>query len=149
MNSPEIMQEDFSVHYTYTRSTGPVIGDFLTALRDDKQILGIKGSDGRTLVPPMEFDPITTEPLSEMVKVSDQGTVTSFCWVKNPISHHHIQHAFAFATIRLDGADTDFIHMVDCVDEAKISIGSKVKARWAEERSGTMTDIVAFDVTGA
>ena len=43
------MQEDFSVHYTYTRSTGPVIGDFLTALRDKKQILGIKGSDGRTL----------------------------------------------------------------------------------------------------
>lgn len=148
MSSPEILQEDFSVHYTYTRSTGPVIGDFLTALRDKQQILGVKGSDGRTLVPPMEFDPITTEPLNEMIAVSDQGTVSSFCWVKDPIAHHHIQHPFAFATIRLDGADTDFIHMVDCGDESKISVGSKVKARWAEERSGTMTDIAAFDVLG-
>ncbi len=142
------MQEDFSVHYTYTRSTGPVIGDFLTALRDKQQILGVKGSDGRTLVPPMEFDPITTEPLSEMIPVSDEGTVSSFCWVKDPIALHHIQHPFAFATIRLDGADTDFIHMVDCGNEAKISVGSKVKARWADERTGIMTDIVAFDVVG-
>ena len=149
MSSPEIMQEDFSVTYTYTRSTGPVIGDFLTALRDQQKILGVKGSDGRTLVPPMEFDPITIEPLSQMVEVSDEGTVTSFCWVKNPIKNHHIQHPFAFASIRLDGADTDIIHMVDCLDEDKISAGCTVKARWAAERTGTMTDIAAFDVTGA
>lgn len=149
MSTPQLMQEDFSVHYTYTRSTGPVIGDFLTALRDRQQILGIKGSDGRVLVPPVEFDPQTTEALSELVEVSDQGEVTSFCWVKDPIAHHHIQHPFAFATIRLDGADSDLIHMVDCGDESRIQVGTRVKAKWAEQRSGIMTDIACFEVTEA
>lgn len=149
MSSPQLMQEDFSVHYTYTRSTGPVIGDFLTALRDDKQILGIKGSDGRVIVPPVEFDPATTEALSDLVKVSDEGSVTSFCWVKEPTSHHSLQKPFAFATIRLDGADTDMIHLVDCGDEANIAVGTRVKAKWADERTGMMTDITSFVPTGA
>ncbi len=144
MSSANLLQEDFQVHYTYTRSTGPVIGDFLTALRDRKQILGSKTSDGRVLVPPMEFDPATKAALTELVEVADEGTVSSFCWVKQPTPHHHIQQPFAFAMIRLDGADSDFIHMVDCGSEDKLQNGARVKAQWADDRQGAMTDIRCF-----
>ncbi len=144
MTSPLILEQDFSVSYTYTRSTGPIIGAFLTALRDDKKILGIKTSDGQIIVPPVEFDPNTTEMLSELVEVGQRGTVSAFCWVKEPIAHHPLQKPFAWAMIRLEGADTDMIHMVDSGLESAIEVGMQVKAEWAEQRVGNMNDIRCF-----
>ena len=46
---------DFVMEYPYTRTTGPVIGPFLTGLRDG-HILGSR-CGGRVLCPPMEYDP--------------------------------------------------------------------------------------------
>ena len=43
----------------YTRSVGPVIGRFLTGLRDGK-ILAVRLADGRVLCPPTEYDPSTS-----------------------------------------------------------------------------------------
>ncbi len=143
-NPKPALRQDFSVEYTYTRSTGPVIGDFLTALRDHKKILGIKGSDGRVIVPPVEFDPQTTEALSEMVEVGQQGEVVSYCWVKDPIAAHPLQQPFAWAMIQLDGADVPFIHCIQAPTEDAMSIGMRVQAQWAEQRSGYMTDISSF-----
>ena len=40
----------------YTRSVGPVIGRFLTGLRDGR-IEAVRLADGRVLVPPTEYDP--------------------------------------------------------------------------------------------
>ncbi|MFD9615106.1 DNA-binding protein, partial [Streptomyces sp. NPDC059083] len=62
------------MQFDYTRSTGPIIGRFLTELRSGK-VVGVRGSDGRVIVPPAEFDPATGEALSEFVGVSDVGTV--------------------------------------------------------------------------
>ena len=33
MSQPEILNQAFELGYTYTRSTGPVVGRFLTELR--------------------------------------------------------------------------------------------------------------------
>src|SRR5262245_13073534 len=53
----------------YTRTTGPVIGRFLTELRDGR-IVGVRTADQRTLVPPLEYDPHTGEPVTgEFVQV--------------------------------------------------------------------------------
>ena len=52
----ELLRQQFELGYTYTRSTGPVVGAFLSGLRD-RSILGTLGSDGTVYVPPMEFDP--------------------------------------------------------------------------------------------
>ena len=68
MSQPEVLSQAFELGYTYTRSTGPVVGRFLTELRNRK-IVGIKASDGRIIVPPMEYDPDTAEELSEFVGV--------------------------------------------------------------------------------
>ena len=46
----------------YTRSVGPVIGRFLTGLRDGR-ILAVRLADGRVLVPPTEYDPTTSAPV--------------------------------------------------------------------------------------
>jgi hypothetical protein len=47
--------------------------------------------------------------------------------------------------VQLDGADTAMLHAVDSGDESKMSTGMRVRARWADERVGYMTDIECFE----
>jgi len=130
-----------SLEYTYKRSLGSVLSKFFTALRD-RQILGIRRSDGSVMVPPKEYDPDTGQSLDEWVEVSDQGVVVSWSWVGKPRRQQPFDHPFAYALVLLDGADTPFIQVVDGVDEAGMKTGMRVKARWAEETSGLITDFV-------
>ncbi|MGH3561384.1 MAG: DNA-binding protein, partial [Mycobacterium sp.] len=60
--------------FDYTRSVGPVLGQFFTALRE-RRIVGVRGSDGRVYVPPVEYDPVSYQQLTEMVPVASVGTV--------------------------------------------------------------------------
>ncbi|GAA3166291.1 hypothetical protein GCM10020255_052080 [Rhodococcus baikonurensis] len=101
-----------NLHFDYTRSTGPTIGAFVTALRDRK-VIGARGSNGRVFVPPPEFDPDTAEPLTDFVGVSDGGTVVSWTWMPEPIEGQPLTKPFAWALIKLDGADTSMLHAVD------------------------------------
>ena len=142
--TPKLLQREFTSSFTFTRSTGPVIGRFLTELRDRK-IYGIVGSDGKVLVPPLEYDPKTFATLEEFVEVEQTGTVQSWCWVKAPREKHLLKKPFAFALIQLEGADTPMLHMVDAGDESAMSTGMKVKVRWAETTNGRITDIECFE----
>ncbi len=60
---PEVLKAEFDLNFTYTRTTGPIIGRFFTELRD-RNVVGIKGSNGQVIVPPTEHDPLTAEELS-------------------------------------------------------------------------------------
>lgn len=140
----QFLTKSFELGYTYTRSTGPVIGHFLTELRAGR-IVGVRGSDGRVMVPPPEFDPVSAAALDEFVVLGETGTVESWAWVKQPTSHHLLQHPFAFALIRLDGADLPMLHLVDAGEESAMSTGMRVQVRWAPERRGSITDIACFE----
>lgn len=132
------------LEYTYKRSVGPVLSAFFTALRD-RRIVGIRARDGRVLVPPQEYDPVTSESLDEIVDVADAGVVTSWAWTAAPSSvQQPLPGAFAWALIRLDGADTALLHTVDAGDEARMRTGMRVAARWRDERKGHMRDIECF-----
>ncbi len=139
----EILSQEFTLGYTYTRTTGPVVGEFLTALRDRK-MRGIKGSDGRVLMPPMEYDPVDAAALSEFVDVADSGEVVTWTWVSQPRKAHPSDQPFAWALIKLDGADTPMLHWVDAGDESAMKTGMRVKVRWAQETKGFITDINGF-----
>ena len=145
MSQPEVLHQAFTLGYTYTRSTGPVVGRFLTELRD-RNIVGIKASDGRVIVPPMEYDPDTAEELSEFVDVGQEGEIVSFAWVKEPREAHPSDKPFAWAMIKLDGADVPMIHWVAADSEAAVSSGARVKVSWAEETRGYITDIACFEL---
>lgn len=145
MSQPEVLHQAFTLGYTYTRSTGPVVGRFLTELRD-RNIVGIKASDGRVIVPPMEYDPDTAEELSEFVDVGQEGEIVSFAWVKEPREAHPSDKPFAWAMIKLDGADVPMIHWVAADSEGAVSTGARVKVAWAEETRGYITDIARFEL---
>src|SRR5690349_19441228 len=97
--------------FDYTRSVGPLLGEFFTALRE-RRIVGVRGSDGRVHVPPAEYDPVTSEALTEVVPVESVGTVLSWTWQAHPLEGQPLDRPFAWALIRLDGADTPLLPAV-------------------------------------
>jgi len=133
-----------SLQYTYKRSLGRVLSRFFTALREQR-ILGVRAGDGRVLVPAREYDPDTAEAIDELVEVGPGGVVTSWAWVTRPREKQPLQRPFAYALIRLDGADTALLHAVDAGSEAKMKTGMRVRARWAEKTVGSIRDIACFE----
>ncbi|MCB0947914.1 MAG: OB-fold domain-containing protein [Mycobacterium sp.] len=129
--------------FDYTRSVGPLLGEFFTALRE-RRVVGVRGSDGRVLVPPAEYDPITYEPLTEIVPVASVGTVVSWTWQPEPLEGQPLDRPFAWALITLDGADTPMLHAVDAQSSDEMSTGVRVHAHWLAETVGAITDIAYF-----
>src|ERR1700712_4987378 len=108
-----------TVAFDYTRSTGPVIGRFLTALRDGV-VVGGRTSDGKVVVPPPEFDPVTHTAVTAFVEVADTGTVTSWTWVPEPVKAQPLDRPFAFVLVTLDGADAPLLHALDVASAADV-----------------------------
>jgi uncharacterized OB-fold protein len=137
------------LEFPYVRSVGPVIGGFLTGLRDGR-ILGIRASGGRVLVPPLEYDPESGDALDpELIEVGPGGVVTSWAWVASPTTRHPLSHPFAFALIQPDGATSALVHAVDAGDMTRMRTGMRVTPRWREERVGRIDDIEAFTAEGS
>ncbi|WP_246267622.1 Zn-ribbon domain-containing OB-fold protein [Nonomuraea typhae] len=128
----------------YTRTTGPVIGRFLTELRDGR-IVGVRTVEGRVLVPPLEYDPASGEPVTdEYVEVGPAGTVTAWTWVETPLERHPLDRPFAWALITMDGADTALVHAVDAGTLKALKNGTRVRPIWKRDRTGHITDISHF-----
>jgi len=138
------LQAPVTVAFDYTRSTGPVVGRFLSGLRDGV-IVGGRTSAGQVVVPPLEFDPVTHEPTTEFVEVSSVGTVTSWTWVPEPVKDQPFDRPFAFALVTLDGADVPFLHALDVASPSEVTTGLRVRVRWAPERVGHINDIACFE----
>ncbi len=129
--------------FDYTRSVGPLLGEFFTALRE-RRIVGVRGSDGRVHVPPAEYDPVTYEALTEVVPVSSVGTVMSWTWQSEPLEGQPLERPFAWALIKLDVADTPMLHAIDARSSDAVSTGARVHAHWRDETVGAITDIAYF-----
>ncbi|WP_394618429.1 Zn-ribbon domain-containing OB-fold protein [Lentzea sp. JNUCC 0626] len=134
------------VGFDYTRSLGPTLGRFLSDLRRRK-VTGIRGSDGRVHVPPLEYDPVTAERLHEFVDVAATGVVRGWSWIPEPLEGQPLDRPFAWALIQLDGADTSLLHAVDAGTPDQISTGARVRVRWRDERVGAITDIECFELS--
>lgn len=137
---PELQDITLTLEYPYTRTTGPVIGPFLTGLRDGK-IFGNRCGD-RVLCPPLEFDPDTGATLEpDFVEVGPSGTVTSWTWVAEPTPKHPFDKPFAFGLIQLDGADTPLVHAIAADSPDSVSTGMRVTAQYRDDRRGAITDV--------
>ncbi|MFI6010227.1 Zn-ribbon domain-containing OB-fold protein [Streptomyces sp. NPDC051243] len=141
---PEVLKAPLVVEFPFTRSLGPVQSAFLTGLRE-RVVLGVRTTDGRTLVPPVEYDPVTAEEIRDLVEVAPTGTVTTWAWNHAPRRDQPLDTPFAWALVRLDGADTALLHALDAPGPDAVHTGMRVRVRWAEERTGAITDIACFE----
>jgi uncharacterized OB-fold protein len=132
------------IEYPFSRTTGPVIGAFLTGLRE-QVLIGIRDGRGRVLIPPTEYDPETGEDLTELVQVGPGGVVDTWAWVRHPMPKHPLDHPFAWALVRPDGADVGFLQAVDAGSIDRMTTGMRVAPRWAAEREGTIHDLECWE----
>lgn len=137
-----VLEAPYRLEYTYTRSTGPVIGRFLGALRD-ANLEGVTTADGGVLVPPLEYD-ITGAETGDAVSVGPSGVVTTWAWVAEPRREHPLQRPFAWALVKLDRASTAMVHAVDAGEMAAMKTGMRVAPRWRHERTGSIRDLECF-----
>jgi uncharacterized OB-fold protein len=143
----DVLTAPLVIEYPFSRTTGPVVGAFMTGLREGF-LVGIRAGDGRVLVPPTEYDPATGEDLHEVVEVGPAGTVTTWAWVRSPMPKHPLGRPFAWALIRPDGADTAMLGAVDAGSPDAIATGARVEPVWAEEREGSITDLAHWKLVG-
>lgn len=141
----EVRTSRSKLEFPYSRTTGPVVGAFLRGLAEHR-IVGVRDEQGRVIVPPVEYDPQSGAPLADaLVDVGTEGTVVSWTWVETPLERHPLRRPFAFALVRPDGADTTMVHAVDAGDAGSMATGMRVKARFADEPQGVITDLVAWE----
>ena len=138
------LRAPLEIEFDYTRSLGPVLSQFMAALAE-RRILGARGADGRVHAPPFEYDPVSAEPPSELVPVGPEGTVVSWSWMPEPLAGQPLAEPFAWALIRLDGADTAMLHAVDAGSAAAMRTGLRVRPRWAAAPAGGIRDIACFE----
>jgi uncharacterized OB-fold protein len=135
------------ISFDYTRSLGPVLTQFMAALAE-RRILGSRSADGRVHAPPAEYDPVTFAPPRELVEVGPGGTVLTWSWQPEPREGQPLDRPFAWALIRLDGADTGLLHAVDAGTPGQMRTGMRVRPRWADSPAGHITDIACFEPAG-
>ena len=138
------LRAQLEIGFDYTRSLGPVLSQFMTALAG-RRILGTRAADGRVHAPPFEYDPGTGESPGTLLEVGPEGTVVSWTWMPEPLDGQPLARPFGWALIRLDGADTAMLHAVDAGWPAAMHTGLRVRPRWVATPVGSIRDIACFE----
>jgi uncharacterized protein len=135
-------------------SAGKYAGKFLSEIRDNRRILGIRCPECRKVfVPPRKVCGECFVAMEELVDVGPQGsifcfTVLSFGFV-DPDTGVQRPVPYTWAFIQLDGADNCLPHFVDVTDPARLRVGMRVEAVFEESRRGHLLDIRHFRVIGS
>ena len=108
-----------------------------------RQFFGTDGIRGKANVYPLtpEFTVRLGQAVAEVLLEKAREAIARTARSKQPFAH-----PFAYALIRLDGADTAMLHAVDAGEESRISVGSRVRPRWAAEPGGSILDLACFEV---
>jgi uncharacterized protein len=136
----------------YNYNAGYYVSKYLRELMQNKRIIGVKCPQcGKVYVPPrVVCGPCFVE-LKDFVDVSNKGTISAFSITRFPFTDPNTGEPkkvpFCGAFIKLDGTDTNIMHLLDETDEKKIKAGMRVQAVFNEERTGNhFTDIKYFRI---
>ena len=145
---------NWNIPYNY--AAGNVASHFFRRLKEDGKIFGtLCPTCARTLVPPRSFCERCFVPCTEWREVGPEGTVVTFTVSLRKTPGLMREPPFMIALIRLDGADTNLIHLVDGCDLSspqalleRVRGGLRVKAVFlpVDERKGHILDIQSFKV---
>jgi len=130
----------------YTYFAGRVGSTFITTIRDKHKIMGVKcNACDKVFVPPRQTCERCLEDIREnWVELGNTGEVVNFTVVRYEDKHLPRKVPFVLAMIKLDGADTPLVHILEGVDMDAVQIGMKVKAVFASKTTHTILDIDHF-----
>jgi uncharacterized OB-fold protein len=120
---------DLRLEYNY--EPGVVLSGFLRSLGAGRIEGGRCAACMKVYVPPHPRCPACgTGPMPPVV-VGDRGTIVSYTVVHVPFHGMTTELPFAWAWVRLDGADVPFAHLLGEVALDAIHVGQQVEAVWA------------------
>jgi hypothetical protein len=141
---------DSNVYLPYDYVAGDLKAIFLRALAD-KRILGSRcAKTGKVFVSPLVNSPESFAPCEELVEVSDEGVMTTFCIVNIPVIGRDLELPYVAASVALDGADISIFALIQGIKPDEARMGMRVRAVWKPdgERVGSHEDISHFEPTG-
>ncbi|MBW1900415.1 MAG: Zn-ribbon domain-containing OB-fold protein [Deltaproteobacteria bacterium] len=150
MEQPLILNDRFDLPVLST--AGKTGSRFLTELRDNQRIMGLKCSQCNIVYVPPKSVCTCYDQLDEWVEVSNEGVLTA-CTVVNEMYSDLYQPKkapYGLGIIKLDGADTGLCHFVNETDPSKLKVGARVKVVFKDknQRQASILDIDHFEVTG-
>ncbi|MGD0275476.1 MAG: Zn-ribbon domain-containing OB-fold protein [Syntrophales bacterium] len=129
----------------YLWNVGETGSRFLAALRDSQEIWGTRCPKCKKVyVFPVKSCGECFVPTEEWVKVAETGILESFTVVHYSHDMQPVKAPLAYGLIKLDGADGALLHLIGDTDLDKLKVGMRMKAVFAPERKGTITDIQHF-----
>ncbi len=140
---PRVYESRIKVPYAW--QAGETASHFLLSLKNEAKFVGKKCAKcTKVLVPPRKSCPYCFVETAEWVDVSDEGVVEAFTIVRRDTGIMPMKPPFAYAVIKLDGADTGLVHLLAEVELGEVKEGLRVKAVFDEERTGKMLDVKYF-----
>ena len=82
----------------------------------------------KVFVPPRMICAECFEKMEEWVEVGNQGTVIGFTTITHKTPVMPLEPPYSYAIIRLDGADTDTVHLINVGDPKQLKVGMRVEA---------------------
>ncbi len=140
-----IIEGKMALPYGYL--AGRVGSTFITTIRDKNKILGIKCNHcNKVFVPPRQTcEKCLADIRDNWVELKNSGIVTNYTIVRYDDKHLPRKAPFVMAMVKLDGADTEMVHILEGIQEDKVEIGLKVKPVFAVETTNTLLDIDHFE----
>lgn len=130
----------------YRWTAGEVGTRYLQALRDERKFQGTRCPGcGIVYHPPRRNCPDCVRECEEWVELGSKGVLLTYAVVHR----HHPQLSpldppFGYGIIRLEGADTGFLHLLHEFEEGELKAGLPVEAVFAAEREGSVLDVRYF-----
>ena len=145
MGNHDILKAYYKMEAEFDYSYGR-ISQFFKELMENEKIMGTKCPKcGVVFCPPTSDCPkcwVTTD----WVEIGQKGILLHYTIIGLPPLWVKRRVPFTLGLIKLDGADTGLMHFVNETDKAKLRNGLRVKAVFAQERKGYITDIEHFEI---
>jgi uncharacterized OB-fold protein len=135
----------------YEHAFGPYYGRLFDEIKTNRRIMGVRTPDGEgAFLPPREFCDITHKPTGTWVELKQTGVVRATSIIYLEFVGQKQPPPYIYAEIVLDGASTKLIHNIAGLDMSRakelVKPGTRVRAVWREERTGSLADISHFEV---
>jgi uncharacterized OB-fold protein len=145
----DVIPYQMTLHYEH--AFGPYYGRLFDEIKTNRRIMGVRLPDGEgALLPPREFDDLSYQRTGTWIEVKQTGTVRAMSVIYLEFIGQKQPPPYVYAEIMLDGASTRLIHNVAGFDMSRakelVRPGTRVRAVWREERTGSLDDISHFEL---
>lgn len=135
----------------YNFSTGPIMGKWFQGLKEKKFYATKCPSCGRTMTPPRECCALCVVRSEDFVEVGPKGTVENYDIAyyasPDPLTGKVRKTPYSSLFVTLDGSVQDiFAHEIKDDDIPKLKRGVRVRPVWNEVRTGSIHDLLYFEI---